>query len=206
MKKGILVCVVATAGGLLAQAPALAAGNPILGSVELTPATAAERDAGVWIDGQYMGHLQELDGKDRLVLLPGEHELVIKLVGYEDVRERIVVEPGQAREYRVSLTQDPNAAYPDESQTAKLRIDVSPETAAVFVNDNFVGHVDRFNGRKGARLGAGTYRIKIALPGYQSFETELTLRANQSYEIKTELAKGSITEQSEVLTVGRLAE
>ena len=193
------------AGVVLACVVPVAAAQTMQGEVELKPATAIERDAGVWVDGQYLGHLRELKGKRRLVLVPGAHELLVKLAGYEDLNETIVVEPGQEREYRVSLRPDPNAQYPDEGQTAALRISVVPETAAVFVNDVYAGHVNRFNGRRGMRVRAGTHRIKIELPGYRPFETELTLLANQTYEIKTELANGSITEQSEALQVSRAA-
>ena len=49
------------------------------------------------------------------------------------------------------------------------------------------------------RLKAGTYRFTIALPGYESFETELALRAGQTYEIKTELARGDFADQPEAL-------
>jgi hypothetical protein len=41
------------------------------------------------------------------------------------------------------------------------------------------------------------------LPGYQPFETEMSLSANQRYEIKTELRRGSIRDQSDELIVGR---
>ena len=35
-------------------------------------------------------------------------------------------------------------------------------------------------------------RIKIELPGYRTFETEVSLLAGQKSEVKTELVKGSI--------------
>jgi hypothetical protein len=95
----------------------------------------------------------------------------------------------------------PDATYPDESATAQVRISVKPEEAAIFVNDSYVGHVDRFDGRAGMRLSAGTYRLTIALPGYEAFNTELTLRAGQSYEIKTELPKGRLDAQAAALIV-----
>jgi hypothetical protein len=180
--------------------------NPILGEVELKAASKVERSAGVWLDGQYLGHLDELKRKSRLVLVPGEHELLVKLAGYEDLEAPIIVEPGQRHLYRVSMKPDPDAVYPEKAQTASLRISVEPEEAAVFVNGVYAGYVDRFNGRKGLRVGAGVYRVKIALPGYLPFETELTLLADQEYEIKTELKKASITEQPEGLIISQARE
>jgi PEGA domain len=174
---------------------------PMQGEVELKAATKAEEAAGVWVDGQYLGHVEELNHKGRLVLVPGDHALLVKLAGYESLADTIVVEPDRRREYRVALRRDANATYPEKAETAKLRISVEPEEAAVFVNDVYAGHVDRFNGHKGLRMRAGSYRVRIALPGYQPFETELTLLVNQTYEIKTTLPRGSIMQQPEGLVI-----
>ena len=38
-------------------------------------------------------------------------------------------------------------------------------------------------------VAPGTHRIKIALPGYQTFETDIDPLANQKVEIKTDLVK-----------------
>ena len=42
-------------------------------------------------------------------------------------------------------------------------------------------------------LSPGKHHIKITLPGYQSFDTEIEVRANQKYDIKTQLPKGSVS-------------
>src|SRR2546429_5537059 len=43
---------------------------------------------------------------------------------------------------------------------------------------------------------SGKHRIKVALPGYRTFETEVGLLAGQKSEVKTELLKGSIEQAS----------
>jgi PEGA domain-containing protein len=174
--------------------------NQLQGEVEIKAASRLEANAGLWLDGQYVGFVKDLTGKGRLVLVPGKHSLVFKLIGYEDVESTIVVEPGTRKEYRVAMAQAADVTYPDKENTAQLRISVKPQDAAIFVNDAYVGHIDRFDGRGGMRLSPGTYRFTIALPGYQSFNTELTLRAGQTYEIKTELPKGQLDEQAGELT------
>jgi PEGA domain-containing protein len=40
-------------------------------------------------------------------------------------------------------------------------------------------------------VAPGTYQIKVALPGYHTFETNINLLANQKVEIKTDLAESS---------------
>jgi len=65
------------------------------------------------------------------------------------------------------------------------------DRAAVFVDDQYAGHAHEFGGAGRAMLlSPGKHRIKITLPGYQSFETEIEVRANQKYDIKTQLPKG----------------
>ncbi len=66
----------------------------------------------------------------------------------------------------------------------------------MFVNDRYVGHVDQFRGfRKSLGLKPGTYKIHITLPGYQPFDSEITLLKQQKYEIKTTLQKGNAGDQ-----------
>lgn len=195
MKNGAVGVAVASwflAGGAIAA-------NPLQGEVELKAAGKVERNAGLWLDGQYVGFVQDLEGRGKLVLLPGEHELVFKLIGYNDLTSTIDIEPGSRNRYRVAMLPSASARYPDESNTAQLRISVTPEKAAIFVDDSYVGHVDQFDGRRGMRLSAGTYRLTIALPGYEAFSTELMVRAGQSYEIKTELPKGGLDDRAAAL-------
>ena len=198
MKNGAVGIAIASwfvAGGAIAA-------NPLQGEIELKAASKLEQNAGLWLDGQYVGFVKDLEGKGTLVLLPGDHRLVFKLIGYDDLASTIVVEPGSRTRYRVAMLPAPGATYPDESNTAQLRISVKPDDAAIFVNDSYVGHIDQFDGRRGMRLAEGAYRLTIALPGYAAFNTELTMRAGQSYEVKTELQKGTLDEQAAALIEG----
>ena len=197
-----LIAVAALVVGALSTA-AIAAKNPMLAEIEIDAASRAERDAGVWVDGQYIGHVRQLRGKSRLTLMPGRHELLFKLVGYEDVQREVTLEPGERYTYRLSMQERAALEFPTKEQTASIVLDIDPKDAAVFVNDRYAGHVDRFDGGRGMRLRAGTYRFKVTLPGYRPFETEMTLQPNQRYELRAELAKGTIVEQDEELLVGR---
>jgi len=78
---------------------------------------------------------------------------------------------------------------------SEIKLQVTPDRAAVFVDDRFVGHVHEFGGvgRK-MQVSPGKHRIKIALPGYRTFETEVNLLPKQKFTIKTDLVKGSITQ------------
>lgn len=167
------------------------AGNDIMGEIQFVGATKVEKTSGVWVDGQYVGYLKELKGSKKVVLLPGQHEIAVRQAGYQDFTQKVILEPGQKHLIQVAMQKNPAAQYPDA--TAQIKMSVSPNRAAVFVDDQFVGHVDEFDGPGQALLLApGKHRVKITLPGYQTFETELNLLAEQKFELKTELFKGSI--------------
>ena len=180
----------------LLAAPRLdAQDSKVMGELKFRGATGVEKDAGVWIDGVYVGYVTELKGDKRVLLLPGKHVVTARESGYSDFVKEVVVEPGQAQIVRVAMRLIPGARTP--AITAELKLTVEPGRAAVFIDDNYVGHVSEFGGALHSLLiSPGKHRIKVALPGYQTFETEVGLLAGQKSEVKTELVKGSIEQAS----------
>lgn len=165
--------------------------NKVMGEVRFEGASKVERDSGVWIDGGYVGFLKELKGDKKVLLLPGEHQVEVRQAGYDTFTRKLVVEPGQVQIVRVAIHLLPGARVPDV--TAMLKITVHPGRAAVFLDDKYVGHASELGGSVHALLiSPGKHRIKIELPGYRTFETEVNLLQGQKSEVKTELVKGSI--------------
>jgi PEGA domain len=184
---------VALLWALLNGSTALCAGNQVLGEVQLLGASKVEKTSGVWIDGQYVGYLKELKGSKKVLLLPGEHEIAVRQSGYKEFSRKVIVEPGQRQVVSVAMNKDPQAQYPDA--TAQVKISISPNRAAVFVDDRFVGYVDQFDGPgQWLQLAPGKHQVKVTLPGYKTFETEISLVVDQKFELKTDLIKGSIME------------
>lgn len=173
---------------------ASAQNSKVLGEVKFQGATKVERDSGVWVDGDYVGFLKELHGDKKLMLLPGDHEISVRQSGYDDFLRKIVVEPGQVQTVQVTMHLSPRAVTPDV--TAELKLNVEPGRAAVFLDDKYVGHASEFGGLHSMLISPGKHRIKVGLPGYRTFETEVNLLAGQKSEVKTELVKGSIQQAS----------
>jgi len=172
--------------------------NKVVGEVEFEGATKLERDSGVWIDGNYVGYLRELKGSKKVTLLPGQHEVIVRQSGYLDYVEKIVVEPGEKRLVSVTMHLAPRATVPQVTSTLKLKI--KPHRAAVFLDEKFVGHAGDFGGAfKSMKISPGKHRIRVELPGYRTFDTEINLLADQESEIKTELVKGSIQQNSPLI-------
>ena len=183
---------------LLHSSSVLYAENQVLGEIQFLGVSKVEKTSGVWIDGQYVGYLKELKGSKKVLLLPGEHEIAVRQAGYKDFTRKMIVEPGQRQVVSVALTKDPQAQYPEV--TAEVKISISPNRAAVFVDDRFVGFVDQFDGPgQWLLLAPGKHQVKVTLPGYKTFETEISLLGNQKFELKTDLIKGSIMEASPLL-------
>ncbi len=178
---------------LLLFAASASAQSQVMGKIQFVGASKVEKTSGVWIDGGYVGFLGELKEDNTVSLLPGEHEIAVRQAGYQDFTQKVVVEPGKQLVLRVTMQKDPRAEYP--KVTAKVKLEVTPDRSAVFLDDAFVGHVQEFSGLGHAMLvSPGKHRIKIALPGYRTFETEINLLPKQDFTLKTELVKGSITQ------------
>jgi PEGA domain-containing protein len=168
--------------------------SKVMGEVRFEGATKVEKDSGVWVDGDYVGFLKELHGNKKVLLLPGEHEISVRQSGYDDFLRKTVVEPGQVQTVQVAMHLSPRAVIPDV--TATLKLSVEPGRAAVFLDDKYVGHASEFGGLRSMLISPGKHRIKVGLPGYRTFETEVNLLAGQKSEVKTELVKGSIQQAS----------
>jgi len=197
LRVGMLVAVLAALILVLSAAESYA-DNRVMGEVQFEGASKVERDSGVWIDGQYLGYLKELKGDKKVMLLPGEHEISVRQAGFESFVRKIVVEPGQKQMVRVTMVK--GAGWSTPSATATLKLTVQPNRAAVFLDDSYVGHVGEFGGKfHSMEIAAGKHRIKIELPGYRTFETELNLLAGQTSEVKTDLVKGSINQNDSMV-------
>ena len=172
--------------------PAAYAENQVMGEIQFEGKSHVEKTSGVWVDGEYVGYLKELKGSKKVLLLPGEHVITVRQDGYQDFTQRVVLQPGEKEIVRVAMAKAPTGPMP--SVTATVKIAVNPSRAAVFLDGLFVGHVGEFEGiGRGMLVAPGEHRIRIALPGYQSFETTINPIADQKVEIKTDLVKNEAT-------------
>jgi hypothetical protein len=182
-----LLWVLLLVSAFLLPAPMQAA-NDVMAEIQFEGKSRVEQTSGVWVDGEYVGYLKELKGSKKVLLLPGEHVITVRQDGYQDFTQRILVQPGQQEVVRVAMQKALTGPIPDVMATVKIA--VHPSRAAVFVDGLFVGHVGEFEGvGRGMLVAPGTHQIKIALPGYETFETKINPLANQKVEIKTDLVK-----------------
>jgi hypothetical protein len=175
---------------LLLPLAAHAKQNDVMGKIEFQGTSRVAKTSGVWVDQQYIGYLSELKGSKSVLLLPGEHTITVRQDGYKDFTQQVLVQPGQTNTVVVSMLPAPTGPVPHVTATVKIAVD--PDRAAVFVDGLFIGHVKEFQGvGRGLLVAPGTRHISIALPGYQTFETDIHPIANQTVEIKTHLIKSN---------------
>jgi len=162
--------------------------NKIMGRVDFIATEKADKSAGVWVDGQYVGHVSELKGDKKVLLLPGDHDIVVREAGYKDQKQKVTVQPAGVQTLQVHLEEDPNAVYPSKTNAAEVKLRVEPDRAAVFVDGKFVGYAHEFGGVGRAMLVApGKHQIKVALVGYKDFTSDLDLHTGEKYTLKTNL-------------------
>jgi len=141
-----------------------------------------------------VGYLKELKGSKKILLLPGKHQIAVRESGYQDFTRQVTLGPGAVEVVNVSMQKETGLNYSNDN--AELKISGNPERAAVFVDNQFVGHIDQFNGPgQGMLLTPGKHQIKISLPGYQTFETEVKLLPHQKLKLKTNLLPGGAGSQ-----------
>jgi hypothetical protein len=159
--------------------------NEVLGQVDFEGATKVEQTAGVWVDGQYLGYLDELKGSKKVLLLPGTHQIVVRQAGYRDFTQEVTLQPADRRLVTVTLVKDPRYQMP--AVTSEVKFSVDPDRAAVFVDDMFAGHAGELG--RGLLVAPGKRKITIRLPGYKDFESVVDLAPRQKFTIKTKLLK-----------------
>ena len=176
--------------GCLLLAPVAFAENQVLGELQLEGSSKVEKTSGVWIDGQYLGYLDELKGSKKILLLPGTHSLSVRQNSYKDFTRQVVLRPGEKQ--LVTVTMEKDTRYVMPAVTAEIKMSVNPDRAAVFLDGQFVGHAAEFGGiAKSLIVAPGHRKVSITLPGYETFNTEFDLAPNQKFVLKTDLVKSA---------------
>jgi len=164
------------------------ADNKVLGELQLEGASKIEKTSGVWIDGQYLGYLEELKGSKKILLLPGTHKISVRQNGYQEFTQEVTLQAGEKQLVNVTMVKAQGYVMP--SVTSEIKMSVNPDRAAVFLDGQFVGHAGEFGGiAKSLLVAPGHRKISISLSGYNTFNTEIDLAPNQKFELKTDLVK-----------------
>lgn len=170
--------------------------NKVLGELQLEGTSKVEKTSGVWIDGQYLGYLDELKGSKKILLLPGTHKLSVRQNGYQEFTRDVTLQPGEKQSVTVTMVKAQGYVMP--AVTSEIKMSVNPDRAAVFLDGQYIGHAGEFGGiAKSLIVAPGHRKISISLPGYNTFSTEFDLAPNQKFVLKTDLVKSNNPQMEE---------
>jgi hypothetical protein len=164
--------------------------SQVMGALKFGASTKIEKSSGVWIDGKYIGYVSELKGHNKVMLLPGEHAILVRQAGYSDFTQNVTIQPGVAVDLNVKMQKDPGVEY--SKTPGEIKLDVMPIEAGVFLDGEFVGYVHQFGGvRRAMLVNPGKHAIKLVLPGYEDFDTQVNLLPKQKFTLSTKMVPGT---------------
>jgi hypothetical protein len=114
--------------------------------------------AGVFIDGKYVGPAANFGMSRKYAVPAGTHQIKLVDPRYEEASASVTVEAGKTATVTQVLKVKPEAKGPFGS----LRTVHPDKYAAVYINDQFVGHAGEFNNSMQVlKLPAGDYDVRI---------------------------------------------
>ncbi len=82
------------------------------------------------------------------------------------------------------------APPPRPSSRGRIKFRVTPEDAAVYMDDKYLGAADDLEANtRGVVAEPGTHSITVTRPGYKSKTVEVTSRAGSPVDVVVELEK-----------------
>ena len=125
--------------------------------------------AQVFINNQFVGSVTGSSAE--LPLAAGQYALTVRLDGYRDFQQNVVVSGG-----RVTVV---NANLQPIATTGTLNIVNSVRGASVFINGQLVGKIGNNGSLSVKNLPAGTHEVVVVAPGYRAFVQAFTINGGQ---------------------------
>jgi hypothetical protein len=138
--------------------------------------------AGVFVDGKYLGPAANFKVAQTYNLTPGEHEVRLVEPRYEEIVKKVTIVAGKKTVVKETMKARPLAKPP----FGKLRTEYPDHFAAVYVNGQFMGHVDEFsNFAQNLLLNPGSYEVRIVpVNGGTPLTKTVTIEANKTTIVK----------------------
>lgn len=157
--------------------PAVAQDRPTRIRVQTDPSVA-----GLFIDGKYVGPCENFHISIPYEVSPGEHTLRLVDPRYEPYETTITAVEGKTTKFDFKLTPK-QAPTPPFGQIRTIQ--GASKYTAVYLNQQYVGHVDEFsNIAQRLLVPAGGYVIRFENPETgATYEESITITANQTTTI-----------------------
>ncbi len=138
--------------------------------------------AGLFIDGKYAGPAENFHISIPYDVSPGEHTIRLVDPRYEDYETTVTAEAGKTTKFDFKMTPK---AIPTPPFGQSRTIQGASKYTAVYLNQQYVGHVDEFsNISQRLLVPPGGYLIRFENPETgASYEESITITANQTTTI-----------------------
>jgi hypothetical protein len=143
-------------------------------------------DAGVFVNGQYVGPASRFTVPEKYPAPAGEVELTFKDPRYEDYTTKVTVRPNKTTKLHYALkpvepAKPPFGRFRLGGGEAESFVSIAAgDTGAVYLNDKFFGYVDELNNPGGGiLLNPGTYDLHVVSPIFGEIRQKITIEANK---------------------------
>ena len=143
-------------------------------------------DAGVFINGEYVGPATRFTVPEKYPSPTGEVEVTFKDPRYEDYTTKVSVRPKKTTKIKYALKPVELAKPPfgrlrlGGGEAESFMSIAAGDTSAVYLNDKFYGYVDELNNPgTGLLLNPGTYDLHIVSPIFGEIRKKITIEANK---------------------------
>ena len=176
------------------------------------------RNAQVYVDGQFLGLVDEFDGSLQRLHVPiGEHELQVYLEGYRTLTQKVLftrgttlriesalqpLAPGEPSEPKpapkaATLRADPyqrQAPAPphrtgERAESGTLSLRVNPPDAAILI-DGEAWERPQGESRFTIDLPEGTHQVEIQKQGYRGYTRSVDIQRGQTLPLNVSLTSG----------------
>jgi hypothetical protein len=143
-------------------------------------------DAGVFVNGQYVGPASRFTVPEKYPAPAGEVEVTFKDPRYEDFTTKVTVRPKKTTKLHYAM----KPVEPAKPPFGRFRLGggepesfmsiAAGDTGAVYINDKFFGHVDELNNPGGGiLLNPGTYDLHVVSAVFGEIRQKITIEANK---------------------------
>lgn len=149
-------------------------------------AYGAPPDAGLFLNGQYVGPAHRFTLSEKYSAPAGEVEVTFRDPRYEDYVTKVTVRPGKTTKIKYSMKKMEPAKPPfgrlrlGGGEPESLLSVAAGDIGAIYINDRFMGYVDQLNNAGGGLLlNPGTYDLRISSTRFGEIHQKVTIEANK---------------------------
>ena len=144
-------------------------------------------EAKIFIDERYLGKAHELANVAEITASAGRHLLEFRF-GTERTFTEVVVSPHRITPVRLALDVPTGASAPLDSESGRLRLQVAPPGAAIYLDGAFVRAAESAQPLS-LRLPPGQHRVQIVMPGYKGYAADVTVPEAGEAVVAAQLAR-----------------